>query len=281
MPITTQLDIYYELERSRLSASSGLAQLDEQLQRANLGLTEVREGLNNVQDELEGIRRNQRASLALQQEILNRDKLQALIEELIYSAEKMLQGVAADSSVAPSTKFFIVAGLISSVDQNGIATPVIRGLDNKARFDNALAKAKNIANSLKEHPEVKAAIEWVTAERAKQDKVRVEGEAKKAAEDQRKATQQKKAAAEALALIKSQITELEGKKLLGIVAWNQQVFSFLRPVPKPVRWPIQALLWMAFYWALFPAYLIMARKHYFGVQAQLESLRRRVPAGGR
>ena len=132
--------------------------------------------LNNIHDTLDTLthevaeaRRTSAQGLAVQQAILARKLFQDRVEEFVYQFGKMMAAFAdAAEEDPPSTQFFLLAGVFATVERDGISTAVIRGRDNKAQFDDCLARGRRLWARLVLHPEVLEAVEWAEAEGRRQ-----------------------------------------------------------------------------------------------------------------
>jgi hypothetical protein len=129
-------------------------------------MSQMSKSLNNISAVLEDVRSHQADALAIQQELLQEDRLQAYIEEFIYTTEKLVaECVKKESDLALSTRYFLLLGIAKTVQQQGLATPVIRGRDNKAAFEKGLKGVQKLLAQLEQTTEVKEAIAWSEAER--------------------------------------------------------------------------------------------------------------------
>lgn len=116
----------------------------QNLQKMQLALQALQTGLlikmsatmDYIHAEIINIRRQQAEALAIQQELLGRERLQAFLEELIHQAQKLISECSVrNTSLAPDARYFLVTTLLAYVEDKGIGTPIIRGRDNKAAFD--------------------------------------------------------------------------------------------------------------------------------------------------
>jgi hypothetical protein len=89
----TQYDYYRELVKTR-----------QGIEWNTLLVAEVANSLQSIHDEIEAVRRTTTAAMAIQQELLNREMIQAKLEEFIYQAERMVDEFAgANGSIDLST----------------------------------------------------------------------------------------------------------------------------------------------------------------------------------
>ena len=121
----TQYDYYRELVKTRRG-----------MEWNNLLVAEVANSLHSIHDEIAEVRRHTTAAMAIQQELLNRELIQAKLEEFIYQAERMVDEFEnANGSIDLSTQYYLLTGLLETIKDQGISTVFIRGRDNKAAFD--------------------------------------------------------------------------------------------------------------------------------------------------
>ena len=124
--------------------------------------------LSSVHEEMQAVRNANQKSLAIQQDMLERDVMQARLEELIYKADQMVaEFERPDTEAIPSSRYFLLTGLLEAVQEEGISTAVVRGRDNKAALDQVLKRASLLVRSLAEHEEVKEAVAWAAVENQK------------------------------------------------------------------------------------------------------------------
>ena len=122
--------------------------------------------LNNIQAEMDAVRRQNLEGLAIQQEMLRREQLQGQLEEFVYNTEKTVAAYSDSKCDDPvTTRYFVLKGIIDTVQQNGISTTIIRGRENKAAFEQALGDVNRLVAVLETEPEVKEALDWLKAER--------------------------------------------------------------------------------------------------------------------
>ncbi|MCX5860768.1 MAG: tetratricopeptide repeat protein [Deltaproteobacteria bacterium] len=134
---------------------------------ANLeyAVTQLTDALIN---ELAAIGETLTDSLAVQQELLNREVFQSNIEEFIYQLEKSVQEAEySKSGESPVTYFFRLSYFLHTVDQEQINTSIIKGRENKAAFDRAVSTALKLCNSLRTNGEVIAAVDQIEREEAR------------------------------------------------------------------------------------------------------------------
>jgi TPR repeat protein len=141
---------------------------------ANLeyAITQLTDALIN---ELAAIGETLTDSLAVQQELLNREVFQSNIEEFIYQLEKSVQEAEySKSGESPVTYFFRLSYFLHTVDQEQINTSIIKGRENKAAFDRAVSTALKLCNSLRTNGEVIAAIDQIELEESRRRVLREE-----------------------------------------------------------------------------------------------------------
>jgi hypothetical protein len=131
-------------------------------------MEDVRDSLGSIASTMDDIKKLQQNTLAIQQELLTRDTVQSDLEEFIYNIEKMVSDFSTEKSeIAPSSRYFTLKGVLETVSQEGIGTPLIRGRDNKAAYEKAMAHANDLFEELKKDSEVIEAIKWAKNEDAK------------------------------------------------------------------------------------------------------------------
>lgn len=133
--------------------------------------------LSNIHGQMEDVKRQSADALAIQQELLNREQLQQYLEEFIFQTEKLVAEFSAKSDVPASTRYFLLQSVLVQVEQDGIDTTTIRGRDNKAAFERAMASVNGLVTELLKDPEVQQAIKRAEKEEAKRAEKRREIEA--------------------------------------------------------------------------------------------------------
>lgn len=143
-----------------------------QLQALQTGLlAQMSNSLGAIHEEVARARADQAEALALQQQMLAREELQSHLEEFIYQSEKLVAACRnPKTDMPPSTRYYLLDGVVQQVEQDGIATAIIRGRENKAAFERVFAEVQQLRSVLKSDPEVKAALVWA----AKIDQQRAE-----------------------------------------------------------------------------------------------------------
>ena len=121
-----------------------------------------------IHDQMEEVKRQNENALAIQQELLNREQLQQYIEEFIFQTEKLVEEFSKKSDVPGSTRYFLLQSVLAQVEQDGIDTATIRGRDNKAAFEKAMANIHQLVGTLLTDPEVQEAVEWAKKQEARQ-----------------------------------------------------------------------------------------------------------------
>jgi hypothetical protein len=203
-----------------------LQSLEEAAQVGQQQIEELR-NINYTMDallaEMESIRQTQAQGLALQQAMLARELFQDKMEEFVYQFQKMIaEFQKPGSDYPPPTQYYLLDGMFKQIDAAGLTTAVIKGRENKASFDDCVAKGKTLYRQLTKHPEVQQAIAWAESERKK----RLALEQKRAGEEQKRR--------EEIQGIHRQIEKLEGsRKKLGILDWLNHRFGNL---PEVVRY---------------------------------------------
>ena len=170
-------ETYNEMAKTRAAAQASVA-----FQALQTGLMVQMQGtLHSIEGTIQTIRQQQADALAIQQEMLQRDQVQAQLEEFIYQSENLVKEFRSQQTdIPPSSRYFLLTGVIAEVQQNGIGTAVIRGRDNKAAFDTVLKDISGLITELEQVDEVKEAIAWADAEAKRLAKER------KAAEQERR-----------------------------------------------------------------------------------------------
>jgi hypothetical protein len=98
--------------------------------------------MGSIHSEVAQAKQQQAEALAIQQELLARERLQTRLEEMIYQTEKLVAECSkGDSDTPASTWYFLLDGVLRQIEQDGIATPVIKGRDNKAAFERVVREA--------------------------------------------------------------------------------------------------------------------------------------------
>mgnify|MGYP001251362729 FL=1 len=120
-----------------------------------------------IHGQMEQVKRQTADTLAIQQELLNREQLQQNLEEFIFQTEKLVAEFSAKSEVPASTRYFLLQSVLVQVEEDGIDTAMIRGRDNKAAFERAMASVNRLVAELLKDPEVQQAIKWAEKEAAK------------------------------------------------------------------------------------------------------------------
>jgi hypothetical protein len=130
-----------------------------------------------IHGQMEQVKRQTADTLAIQQELLNREQLQQYLEEFIFQTEKLVAEFSAKSDVPASTRYFLLQSVLVQVEQDGIDTTTIRGRDNKAAFERAMASVNGLVTELLKDPEVQQAIKRAEKEEAKRAEKRRQIEA--------------------------------------------------------------------------------------------------------
>lgn len=121
-----------------------------------------------IHGQMEQVKRQTADTLAIQQELLNREQLQQNLEEFIFQTEKLVAEFSSKSEVPASTRYFLLQSVVAQVEEDGIDTAMIRGRDNKSAFERAMASVNRLVAELLKDSEVQRAIQWAEKEAAKQ-----------------------------------------------------------------------------------------------------------------
>jgi len=241
-------------------------------------LTDISGSLFSIHAEIAQVRQLNTEALAIQQELLNRETIQGKLEEFIYQIEKMVKEFQQPgNSPVPSTRYFLLTGVLKTIRDQGISTAIVRGRDNKAAFDKCANEAMSLLKRLHDDPEVKAALAWAKAEqkRLEDQKKKQEDEQRRQAEE--KARQQREEAEERerrkkereaqeeekkrereakIAPLRKRIELLDAKKQrLGFLPWYKEAF-------KGKGMFVQILLWFCAGWIWIPIWYLIAAKEY-------------------
>lgn len=117
-----------------------------------------------IHGQMEQVKRQTADTLAIQQELLHREQLQQNFEEFIFQTEKLVAEFSSKSEVPASTRYFLLQSVLVQVEEDGIDTAMIRGRDNKAAFERAMASVNRLVAELLKDPEVQQAIKWAEKE---------------------------------------------------------------------------------------------------------------------
>lgn len=131
--------------------------------------------IGNVHSQLLEIRKATQDAVQVQQELLTRDNMQGWLEQFIYDMEKLLAEFGGtECKLEPARRYFVLRDVLNVIDRDNIATPVIRGRENKAAFDKALAAVQQMKGALERTEEVRQAIAWVKEEEKRQARLEEE-----------------------------------------------------------------------------------------------------------
>lgn len=162
----TQFDYYREISRTRAATQGILAVQAVQ----TVFLNDISNSLGSIHSEMAAIRATADQGLALQQEMLQREVIQSRLEEFIYQMQKVVtEFEKSDGAYPSSTRYFLLKGMLETIEQEGIGTPVIRGRENKATFEATTAKVREMTTRLLKDAEVQEAIAWSQAEQKRLD----------------------------------------------------------------------------------------------------------------
>ena len=158
-------DIYRELAQTRAAAQASVA-----FQALQTGLlADMSNSMGAVHAQMDAVRQQQGEALAIQQELLNREQIQSHLEEFVYQAEKLVAEFSKKTDIPPSSRYFVLMGVLSKIKEDGIATPIIKGRENKAAFEKVVHATRSLTERLLEEPEVQEAVEWAETERKRLD----------------------------------------------------------------------------------------------------------------
>ena len=251
----TIFDTHRELVRTRQEAEWN-----------NLLLIGISGSLSSIHDEIAAARETNEEALAIQQELLTREVMQAKLEEFIYQTEKMVTEFdKPGTDAAPSTRYFLLIGILKTIQAEGISTAVIRGRDNKAAFDAVVRRASGMVKALEGHEEVQQALAWADEERKREEEKRKrlaqmkklareqdeQARRARAEEKERVRRQQAEEVAQAERDRQAQIGGLvrriealkASKKKLPFAEWHKNKFPFLKGVQPPVWHLLVIGLW--------------------------------------
>ena len=183
-------------------------QVDQQLLQTGV-MVEMAGTLNSIGAEMAAARHANSESLAIQQEMLQREKFQEMVEELVYQTEKMVTAFAEPTcDVPPAQRYFGLKGVLDTVEQFEIQTAIIRGRENKAAFERTMDHARRQCSELEKVTDVRDAITFVECEQERLERLEREKEAKRQE-------------------LAAKIAMLEtAKKPTGFKAWYTSTFSF-------------------------------------------------------
>lgn len=153
------------------TANAALNAQNVQLNQQQLAISQqMSQSLRSIAGIMDDVRKSQKETLAIQQELLMRDQLQSFIEEFIYSTEKLVNECKRpDCEMPVSSRYFLLLGVIKTVEQEGLSTPLIRGRDNKSAFEGAISSVQRLIDYLASEQEVKEAVAWANEEQRKRD----------------------------------------------------------------------------------------------------------------
>jgi hypothetical protein len=191
-------------------------------------MDDMGQSLQSIVSIMDVVRKQHADTLAMQHEMLQRDHLQSQLEEFIYQSEK-LAAESNDSSaeLPPSSRYYMLLGVIETIRQVGIGTPIIRGRDNKATFEKVVQQVEGHIERLQDHPEVKEALQWAEEEekRLAIKRERIEAENLKLQEENRK--RQKERQGMLLELQKQRHALVSERKLPNFLDWYKKQFSWV------------------------------------------------------
>jgi hypothetical protein len=204
-----------------------LAQRANQLSAVQLHvLTDIRGSLRSMSGKMRSLRAAQMEGIAIQQAAMQREIFQDKIEEFVYQMQKAINAFQqANSDFPPSSQYFFLRAVFATVEQEGIATAVIKGRDNKLAFDDGMSKARALYRQLERNPEVRQALAWA------------EGE------EQKRLAEAKKCEV-AVRSIKGKIEHLrQSRQKADFIGWYKRKFAWVDDHPE-ARYFIHILLWL-------------------------------------
>ncbi len=171
-------DTYQELASIRANTQASVA-----FQALQTGLLAQMSGsMDGIHAEMANVRQQQSEALAIQQELLNREQIQSHLEEFIFQAEKLVAECSKTTTdIPPSSRYFLLMGVLGKIEDDGIGTPIIKGRDNKSAFEKVVNDTKGLTQRLLKDPEVQDAIKWAEAERKRLEAERVQAERERVA----------------------------------------------------------------------------------------------------
>lgn len=121
--------------------------------------------LDHISHLIGAIRKSQHQVEKLLSDMLSRDELQAYLEEFVFQFRKSVREVESGFFVGENevVYFCLLSGFLDRIGAESIDTPIIRGIENKATFDESRTAAQRLRDRLKEHPKVIEAIAWAEA----------------------------------------------------------------------------------------------------------------------
>lgn len=154
------------IEAGFLSLQAELSQINESFAAISEAMTELRT-LHHI-------------GIALQMEVLRRDNVQARLEEFVFRFRKLVREIEAGPKPEADevVQYHLLAGVLQRIDAEGIATTIIRGIENKTLFDETLSTAQRLHGQLASHPKVVGVLDWVAGERERERLDRERAEAK-------------------------------------------------------------------------------------------------------
>jgi hypothetical protein len=213
-------------------------------------LMDMSHSMHAVHDQMAAVRQQQGEALAIQQEMLQKEQLQSHLEEFLYQADKLIVECSdMTTDIPPSSRYFVLMEVLNKIKNDGIATSIIKGRENKASFEKVVKQTKELTQLLLKDPEVQEAIEWANAER-------------KRLEDEQKETSRKN---RDLVLKMQQKIELL-KSEMGIIkiVTPMDVFHEYRAKANsfldsniPIPWLKTIVLIVGWIFAVYPGFLVI------------------------
>lgn len=240
--MATNNPTYQELARIRAASENNLA-----FQTIQTGvLTSLNGVMGSIHSEMAEVRQLHAEGLAAQQELLQREALQDRIEEFLYQAEKLVEKCSSrDTDIPYSSRYFLLQGVIHSINNEGISTAIIKGRENKKAFDDVVAKINKMLSKLSEIAEVKEAIEWA------------EKENRRAIAERNRANKERQRQQELLKKYNAKVAELQQdmKPPLNFGIWYSNRLNNFREIPvlgllfvfPPTSLLLQVIAWALLY----------------------------------
>lgn len=243
-------------------------------------MNDMGQSLHSIVSIMDDVRKQHADTLAMQHEMLQRDHLQSQLEEFIYQSEKLVaEGNDSSAEVPPSSRYYMLLGVIETIRQVGIGTPIIRGRDNKATFEKVVQQVEGHIERHQDHPEVKEALQWAEEEekRLAVERKRLEAENLKHQEENRK--RQKERQSMLMELQKQRNVLVNERELLKFSDWYKKQFSWVLDADytQALKIVIQGAIWYfgGFIWIpvwFFVSKLKIESMQNVAVDQQIESL---------
>ena len=273
--MATENPTYQELARIRAASENNLA-----FQTIQTGvLTNLNGVMGSIHSEMAEVRQLHAEGLAAQQELLQREALQDRIEEFLYQAEKLVEKCSSrDTDIPYSSRYFLLQGVVHSVQNEGISTAIIKGRENKKAFDDVVDKIQKMLSKLSEIAEVKEAIDWAEAEN------------RRALAERKRANKERERQQVLLQKYNTKVFELQQEKLppLNFGTWYSNRLNNFREIPvlgllfvfpptslmlQVIAWAMYGFFWIPIAYALSAAYdKNQINKHNKAIDEKIERL---------